>query len=254
MRHLRTFVNWLIKKIGGNMRITLLPPDAPFTGDMEMPFRELYQACSPYTMTSVERMYAVYKAAEHVVRNNIPGDFVECGVWRGGCAMMAALTFQKFGDTRRNIYLYDTYEGMTQPSDKDVKHNGERPEKKWQTSQHDAHNDWCYSSLNEVKSNLARTKYPREQLIFVKGKVEETLPETAPEQIAILRLDTDWYESTKHELIHLYPKLSSDGVLLLDDYGHWQGAKQATDEYIEEHKLSLILHRIDYTGRSATKR
>jgi len=86
---------------------------------------------------------------------------------------------------------------------------------------------------------------------FIKGRVEETIPNAAPEQIALLRLDTDWYESTRHELIHLFPRLTHGGVLIIDDYGYWQGARKAVDEYIEENKLSILLARIDSTARMA---
>jgi O-methyltransferase len=85
------------------------------------------------------------------------------------------------------------------------------------------------------------------------GKVEDTFPKDTPDKIAILRLDTDWYESTRHELIHLYPKLSIGGVLIIDDYGHWEGARKAVDEYINDNTLRILLNRIDYTGRIAVK-
>lgn len=246
-------INRAIKKIGGNFEITILPVTAPFGPDMEEGFKEIYFQCKPYTMTSVERLYSVYKSAEYIAINKIPGDFVECGVWKGGCAMAAALTFKKFGDTQRKIYLYDTYEGMSKPTAKDVKYTGTRADKQWKESQLASGNAWCYSSLDEVKKNIALTKYPENNFIFVKGKVEDTIPKVSPENICILRLDTDWYESTKHGLVHLFPKLSQGGVLLLDDYGHWKGAKEATDEYIKEYNVPILLDRVDYTGRSGIR-
>jgi hypothetical protein len=100
---------------------------------------------------------------------------------------------------------------------------------------------------------MAMTNYPQDKLNYVVGKVEDTIPETLPRKIALLRLDTDWYESTLHELNHLYPLLTEGGVLIIDDYGHWQGAKKAVDEYIEKNKLKILLNRIDYTGRIAIK-
>jgi hypothetical protein len=83
--------------------------------------------------------------------------------------------------------------------------------------------------------------------------VEKTLPSHAPAQIALLRLDTDWYASTRWELEHLFPRLSRNGVLIIDDYGHFKGARQAVDEHINLHKLPLLLNRIDYSGRIAIK-
>jgi hypothetical protein len=117
----------------------------------------------------------------------------------------------------------------------------------------DGDNVWCYSPLEEVKSNLKKTEYPFGQIHFIKGKVEDTLPEPSIGKIALLRLDTDWYESTKHELETLYDKLVPGGVLIIDDYGHWSGSRKAVDEFIADRKLSLFLHRIDYTGRLAIK-
>jgi O-methyltransferase len=112
---------------------------------------------------------------------------------------------------------------------------------------------WCYAGLEEVRVNLASTGYPVDRVHFVRGKVEDTIPGTVPEPIALLRLDTDWYESTKHELTHLFPRLVPGGVLIIDDYGHWQGARQATDEYFASARVPLLLHRVDYTGRIAVK-
>ena len=112
---------------------------------------------------------------------------------------------------------------------------------------------WCYAPLDAVREAVLSSGYPSRKITFVKGRVEDTLPQAAPEKIAILRLDTDWYESTRHELETLYPRLVRGGVLILDDYGHWQGAKKAVDEYIEKNDLKLFLSRTDYTGRVAIK-
>jgi O-methyltransferase len=104
-----------------------------------------------------------------------------------------------------------------------------------------------------VRQAVLSTGYDAARLHFVKGKVEDTLPAEAPPQICLLRLDTDWYESTRHELRHLYPRLARGGVLIIDDYGHWQGARQATDEYLAEQRIPLLLNRIDYGARIALK-
>ena len=118
----------------------------------------------------------------------------------------------------------------------------------------DDSSEWCRSALEEVENNLLRTGYPRDKLSFIKGKVEDTIPGRMPDgPIAILRLDTDWYESTRHELEHLYPRLVQGGVLVIDDYGHWAGARKSVDEHIAPHKLCLLLNRVDYTGRIAIK-
>lgn len=204
-------------------------------------------------MTSIERMYALYKATEYIVSNQVPGEVVECGVWKGGSSMMCALTLLRGGDVGRKIFLYDTYAGMPEPGDLDVRHDGVPARAKWRKSHRDDHNVWAYSPLEEVRQNMQSTGYPQDRVVFVPGRVEETIPGVAPDNVSLLRLDTDWYESTHHELVHLYPRLSMGGVLLLDDYGHWRGARQAADEYFNEAGHFPLLNRIDYTGRIAIR-
>jgi O-methyltransferase len=218
-------------------------------------FLDIYQFCKPYTMTSVERMYALYKGVEYIVKNNIPGDFVECGVWKGGSSMLIAKTLQKFGVNDRKLWMYDTYEGMSEPTKDDADNTGLSAEEQLKkASKANQESVWCYSSLDEVKANLTLTGYNMSLIHFVKGKVEDTIPDHIPlGDISLLRLDTDWYESTKHEMNHLFPKLVSQGVLIIDDYGHWVGAKKAVDEYLAQHHIPLLLQTIDYTGRMAVK-
>ncbi len=203
---------------------------------------------SKYTLTSMERCYSLYKAIQYIAKGNIPGDIVECGVWRGGSAMLAALTLIKNDQTYRKIYLYDTYEGMSKPTDKDIDIHGVPYRLLWEKEK-----ELLTVSLNEVKKNMLSTGYPEENIIFIKGMVEDTIPLTIPNQVALLRLDTDLYESTYHELIHLYPKVIPQGVLIIDDYGHFQGAQEATDKYFSEKSRKILLHRIDYSCRIGIK-
>ncbi len=222
--------------------------------DMDQEFLSTYNRCRPYSMTQMQRMYALYKAVEYVTRYQILGDIVECGVWKGGSCMLCALELARHGSTDRQIYLYDTFKGMAPPTEKDVAFEGAGMKKRWhemQSGEH--HNEWCYSSLEDVKKAVFSTGYPTERFTFVEGKVEDTIPDVIPEKIAILRLDTDWYESTKHELIHLFPRLVKNGVLIIDDYGHWKGAREAVDEYFKEQQTPMLLHRVDYTGRTGIK-
>jgi O-methyltransferase len=200
----------------------------------------------PYTMTSPARIAAVCTAVSYVEANSIPGAFVECGVWKGGSSMAAALTFK----TPRPLFLFDTFEGMTTPGEYDRRTDSGQPAAALLRGAGSDATLRCYSPLDEVKHNMGTTGYPGALISYIKGKVEETLPAAAPDQIAVLRLDTDWYESTRHELEHLYPRLSPGGVLIIDDYGYWSGARKATDEYLRD---SLFLGRIDRTGRIAIK-
>lgn len=206
----------------------------------------LCRAVGPYTMTSPERILAVAEAVRHVSRNRIPGAIVECGVWRGGSMMAAALTLKAQGDTSRELVLFDTFEGMSAPAAEDVDLRGTHADRA-------APKGSFAASLEQVAKSVASTGYPLERVRLVKGKVEETIPGGAPDSIALLRLDTDWYASTMHELEHLYPRLSRGGVLIVDDYGHWKGAKEAVDAYFERLSPRPMLARIDYTGRSCLK-
>lgn len=215
----------------------------------------LYRRLQPYTMTSAERMCGLIGAVRYVVQNQIPGDIVECGVWRGGSMMSVALTLLGLGLRDRHLYLFDTYAGMTAPGENDRSQFGESdPKEHYKASLAvDGTSNWSFASLEEVKANLLSTGYPADKLHFIKGSVENTLPEHAPTQISLLRLDTDFYDSTKHELIHLFPLLVKFGVLILDDYGHWEGQKTAVDEYFSTNKIPMLLSRLDYTGRIAVK-
>ncbi|MFN8356737.1 MAG: TylF/MycF/NovP-related O-methyltransferase [Spirosomataceae bacterium] len=225
----------------------------PVGNELENDFLAIYQQCRPYTMTSLERMYAAHKAATYIVDNEVEGAIVECGVWKGGSTMMMVKTLLQRGVTDREIYLYDTYEGMPEPTEKDKDLAGTSAQGTWSDNQTDTVNEWCYSPLEEVQKNIYATGYPKEKIHFVKGKVEDTIPGTLPTAIALLRLDTDWYDSTYHELVHLYPLLQVKGALIIDDYGHWQGAREAVDQYFAENQINMLLNRIDYTGRIGLK-
>ncbi len=149
----------------------------------------------------------------------------------------------------RDLYLFDTFEGMSAPTAEDVAYDGQLAEEAAKTGKL----DFVVVSMENVQRAVWSTGYPKEKTHFIKGKVEDTLPGEAPEQIALLRLNTGWYESTRHELAYLFPRLSKGGVLIIDDYGQWQGATKATDEYIKEHNLTLLLQRIDNTARICVK-
>jgi hypothetical protein len=225
------------------------------TADMDPQFLPIFEQCRRFSMTSIERMYALYKATEYVARAPIPGAIVECGVWLGGSMMVVASTLKQLGLLDRDLYLFDTFEGLPRPDtahDLDIWDN---PALDWwlPLSTGDESSHAAEAGLDEVRHNLLSTGYPAERLHFISGMVERTLPDQAPPSIALLRLDTDWYASTRHEMEHLYPRLQRNGVLIIDDYGHYQGARQAVDEYIDEHRLPLLLTRLDYTGRLAVK-
>ena len=218
--------------------------------------RRIVERCVPYTLTGVPRLQALVDATRYCVRREIPGAFVECGVWLGGSILAMILTLQEIGLDDRDIYLYDTFEGMTRPTEADTSALDGPALEIWEETEgrpFEGLFDPQLFSEESVRQRVLSTGYPAERLHFVRGAVEETLPGHAPERLALLRLDTDWYESTSHELRHLYPHLEDGGVLIVDDYGHWDGARQAVDEYFESAAPPPLLNRIDYAGRIAVK-
>ncbi|HEX9989877.1 MAG TPA: TylF/MycF/NovP-related O-methyltransferase [Chloroflexia bacterium] len=227
-------------------------PVGDYPPDFDAADIAMWQYVQPFTMTSKERIFALCRSVEYIIKHQIPGDIVECGVYKGGSMMAVAKSLVAQG-AERKLYLFDTYEGMPDPADADVTVYGKAAADIMRKEDKATSDIWAYSPLEEVQRNLRDTGYDARLLVFVKGRVEETIPEQAPEQISLLRLDTDWYESTYHELVHLYPRLSVGGVLIIDDYGHWQGARKAVDQYIEENHVKVLLNRIDYTGRVCVK-
>ena len=225
-----------------------------YPSELNPTITETIRLVQPFTMTSVQRLVALCDAVQYVLANQVSGDIVECGVWKGGSMMAVARVLKQAGDETRHLYLFDTYEGMSAPGERDISFDGKAASDLLRSAdKHDSKSVWCAASLEEVREAVGSIGYETSKVHFIKGCVEDTLPESAPEHIAILRLDTDWYESTRHEMKHLFPRLSKGGVLIVDDYGHWRGARQAIDEYIRENKLQILLHRIDDTGRCAIK-
>ena len=231
----------------------IIPPEQ-YLSDMEKNFLAIWADIKAYTMTSIERGYSLFKSVEYIVKNKIPGDFVECGVWKGGSCMLIAQALALFGDAERKIFLYDTFEGMPKPTEEDViSWNGRSVMEKWEedeTGTKDNFGSWAVG-LGEVKTNISSTNYPEDNLVFIPGDVAVTLKDIKPSRIALLRLDTDWYASTVEELEILYPLLVEKGVLIIDDYGHFDGARKAVDEYFQNR--TILLNRIDYTGRIGIK-
>jgi O-methyltransferase len=248
---LRETARRLVRRLGYD----LVPREHGFPQDFDHEAIETIRRVEPYTMTGLERVFALIQAVRYVVRADIPGSIVECGVWRGGSMMAAAYTLKQLGKSDRDLCLFDTFEGMSEPTDVDISLKGEPASVRYERAERTSEGlRWCYASIEEVRKNMHDTGYSQARVSFAKGKVEDTIPGHAPSQISILRLDTDWYESTLHELTHLYPRLAPGGVLIVDDYGHWLGARKAVDEYFAASEMSVLLTRVDYTGVVAVKR
>ena len=209
----------------------------------------LFEQVKPYTMTSVEALFALYTAVTYVLDRNIPGDILECGVWRGGSALLAALILKMRGINDRTLYLYDTFEGMPAPTEFDIDKYGRTGAEMMEQYGDDI--GWCYASLEDVQTAFSEHSFEFD-IEFVQGDVMETLKEIQPEAISVLRLDTDWYESTALELELLYPRLSTGGVLIIDDYGVWAGSRKATDDYFSNVPKPMLV-RIDKEVRLGIK-
>jgi O-methyltransferase len=225
--------------------------------DAEPGFHRLYEKVRPYTMTSIERLYALYKGMEYIVAANLPGDFAEAGVWRGGSCMLMAETLLALGDCSRRIFLLDTFAGHPRPDpEKDIDLWGNRAIDEWQRRNGDGKDGkWSYVSLEEVRANMALTGYPTDKLVFVKGMVEKTVFDIrSMDKLALLRLDSDWHDSTKAALEFFYPRLVSGGILMIDDYGHYKGQQLAVDDYLKAAGEPILLNRVDYSCRLGIKR
>lgn len=215
--------------------------------DYDRTFSDIWPRVLPYTLISPERAWALTEAIRYVVGRGLEGAVVECGVYRGGACLLAAEVLASLGETKKEIWLYDTFSGMTDPTDEDrIAVSGEPVENRDPRG-------WWTSSREEVEKILELSDYPRNRYRFVEGDVEETLGRQTPDRISVLRLDTDWYASTRIELEILYPKLVNGGVLLIDDFGHFTGARKAVVEYFSERNETVLYHRSDYTGRVVVK-
>ena len=243
------FIRPIFNKIG--LQITKYNQ---YPNDFSTSDKKIWENVKPFTMTSPESIKVLIDAVKYVIDNKVEGVFVECGIWKGGSAMAMILALKELGVVNKDIYLYDTFSGMVAPSDIDVSNQWGSAKKIFSLRKITNNTStWCLAPLNEVKKNLATTLYPDTNIHLIKGDVEKTIPAILPKKISLLRLDTDWYKSTKHELKHLFPLLSKNAVLIIDDYGCWEGAKKAIDEYISENNLCLFLSRIDSSVRVLIK-
>lgn len=184
-----------------------------------------------YTMTTTRRGRTLHRLAADVAARRVPGDMVDCGVWNGGSTVLLSA-----GAPGRDVWAFDSFEGLPEPGPLDgVESQGFQGE--------------CHGAEELLREAISRFAHP-ERLRVQRGWFDETFPEAAPEieAVSLLHCDGDWYESVKLTLETFYPKLSSGGYVVIDDYGHWIGARRATDEFREHHKIDAPLIRIDYTG------
>lgn len=215
----------------------------------------ILRAIAGSTMTSINNQMQLINAVRYLVRARVPGCFVECGVWRGGSSMAIAMVLGQESEFNRDIYLFDTFEGMPPPCEKDTRFDDTAANTLLNQDPKKQGYIWAIAGLEEVQANVFSSGYPKEKIHFIKGPVEETLlnePSEGP--VALLRLDTDWYESTKCEMEHFFPRVARGGIVILDDFGYWQGARRAVEEYFSASGEEYFLHRIDETARLLIKR
>ena len=223
--------------------------------DLEPAFLEDLAIVRRFTMTSVERLYALWDAVRYVAAATVPGHLVECGVWRGGSVMLMALALIRAKATDRTLWLYDTFTGLPRPDPElDVDVLGNRAIDGWQPRNIGGGKIyWALADEADVRANIAATEYPAAKLRFVRGQVERTIPAQVPDEIAILRIDTDWYASYRHILAHLYDRVVPGGVVIFDDYGHFLGARRAVDEFRAERSIVAPMVRVDFSCRLMLK-
>jgi O-methyltransferase len=199
--------------------------------------RDIIARSQPRTLTGVEKLWPLVDAVRYIAAHDVPGALVECGVWRGGSVQAVAWTLLEAGVSDRELHLFDTFEGMSAPTEDDVRTSTGATAVDLLA----AGKAKCEADYDDVHQGMTEIGYPMDLIHLHQGKVEDTVPGEAPDQIALLRLDTDWYESTKHELEHLYPRLAPGGVLIIDDFGSWDGARKATLEWLEQTGERLLL-------------
>jgi len=243
----------ILHKFGFNIKLGDYQAQYPELNKGELDFLKSVLAAS-ITMTSFESLTTLALACKYVVKNRITGDFVEAGVWRGGSSIVA----KKFLSGERSFYLFDTYTGMTKPTIHDYRvgaSSNTSTVEHWKNQSKSTHNEWVFASLEEVEKHFRSFKLLDGSINFIKGNVLKTLlSSNLPKKISLLRLDTDFYDSTLIELQVLWPRLVSGGILILDDYGHWDGARRAVDEYFQNEKDLFMVPIAGGGGRIILKK
>jgi O-methyltransferase len=188
-----------------------------------------------YTAVLPLRLGNLHRLAREIDRSSIPGDVVECGVYNGGsAALMASVCVRS--PLERTIWLFDSFEGLPPPTEKD---GAQARTCGW----------WCHGDLSKVRAVFSRMRIPKSRFRIVKGWFHDTFPSAEVGDIALLHIDADWYDSVRLCLERFYDSVQPGGYVDVDDYGHWEGCRRATDEFLRERGITAALTRVDYTGR-----
>jgi len=198
-----------------------------------------------YTLTPPQALEITIRRVIDAIEKNIPGDLVECGTWMGGCSY-AMLHVQRaiYGEIRRPVWMYDSFEGMSPPSKEDGNHAAGWYGEQTNLPRDVASNHYCIAPYPLVVAAVAEQGF-QDHVILRKGWLADTLPERKPDQVAVLRIDCDWYEPVMCCLEQLVPNVSVDGSIILDDYYAWEGCTLATHEYLAKHNHPWIIRSIE---------
>lgn len=207
-------------------------------------------------MCNIKRLESLHRLTYDVAHLN--GALVEVGVYKGGSSMCMALSTMRHNSIK-TIHLYDTFAGLTQPCNLDFKSGKDfkNTQEKWNKNRREGHNEWCYSPLEEVKKNFRKTNYPEHLVFFNKGDICELNSDKIRRDgsrkqfnlnISLLRIDVDFYEPTLASLELFYPQVEQGGIIIMDDYNCWNGAKQAYEDYIKKHDLKHNIMQIDHSA------
>lgn len=243
-------LNRIIDKTG----LKLVSNKDSYPIEIEPKNKRLIELVKPNSMSPNIRLHELINSIEYIINKNIKGDFVECGVWRGANLVVMQKLLERNKTENIQVYGYDTFEGMSEPTEFDSDYMGNKAEDAMKkTPKKEGRGIWAYSTIETVINNIENFVNSPNNVKLIKGKVEETLTKkkNLPNSISLLRLDTDFYESTKIELEVLFPLLTKGGILIIDDYGHFTGARKAVDQYFKNQKIWLKY--VDYTCRLYVK-
>ncbi len=188
------------------------------------------------TMIGMNRLNNIEHCVRAIVAGNVPGDFIEAGVWRGGAVILMRGLLKELGITDRKVWAADSFRGLPAPDAE--KYEADRG--------FGLHREKILSvSLETVKNNFRKYDLLDDQVVFLEGWFKDTLPPAPVEKLALIRLDADMYESTMQALHHLYPKLSPGGFVIVDDYNAFPNCRQAVDEYRAQHRITEKMIAID---------
>lgn len=251
---LKKIIKSIINKYGYNIQKKVL-----LGYDYEEEALEQIDIIRKNTMLPSIRLISLYQQVVFCEKNETDGCFVECGTWKGGAVGLMALGNQNYGKKRRHIHLFDAFQDICEPDETMDGEKAIKETKKWSSGKKSGKLrplTGFYDSIGgpgTLEENIILLEqtigYDPQYIHYHEGWFQDTLPNDAGEisDIAILRLDGDWYESTKICLDFLYDKVVSGGFVIVDDYGHYEGCKKAIDEFIQKNNLKVFLNHIDYT-------